>query len=97
MKYIALALLLCSCGVAAASQPAAPAAGPAHAADNAPKDLAEYGRRAHAVKKASRLERMSLYRSYKAARKQRHAAELKAMNAANVKAIEAAEAKAEGK
>ena len=91
MKCVAAALLsLVLAGVAVGADPST-------AADNAPKDLAEYGRRAHAVKKVSRMERASLFRSYKAARKERHAQELKAMNAANVKEIEAAEAKAEGK
>jgi hypothetical protein len=66
-------------------------------ADKAPESAVELGRRAHAVKRASRLERLSLYRSYKAAKHQRKAGELKAINAVNAKAIDAAEAKAEGK
>lgn len=63
----------------------------------APESRVEYGFRAHAVKKASRLERLSLYRAYKAGRLNRKSAEVKAASDANAKAAAAAEARAEGK
>jgi hypothetical protein len=67
-RFAVIFLLLAAPSFAVASTPAA----------ETPREL---GRQAHAVKRSGRLERIALHRSYKAAKLETRAAELKRLNA----------------